>query len=162
MRGMRMTIIPVPVHRLKLTCGLVSGEVKIGVHPALPVEGVDVILGNDLAGTNVWADRVPPLVITQVPVLLPQKAEVKQKAKGEPDIDLLPACTVTRAMSREKNEAAQQSKTETKVILPLLLKTITKIELIQAQKSNPSLKALFESVLPTADMEAAVRLFCAG
>lgn len=36
MRGMGMTIIPAPVHKLKLTCGLVSGEVKVGVHPALP------------------------------------------------------------------------------------------------------------------------------
>ena len=33
-------------------CGLVQGEVAMGVRPALPLKGVDVILGNDLAGRD--------------------------------------------------------------------------------------------------------------
>lgn len=65
MCGMWMAIIPVPVHRLKLTFGLVSGEVKVEVRPALPAEGVDLILGNDLARNKVWANGAPPLVVTQ-------------------------------------------------------------------------------------------------
>lgn len=93
-RGVGMTIIPISAHRLSLTCGLVSGEVKVGVCPALPVEGVDLILGNDLAGTKVWADSVPPLVVTWLPVLQPRK-EVQQDAKGEPDAGLFAACAVT-------------------------------------------------------------------
>lgn len=155
MRGMGMTIVPVPVHKLKLTCGLVSGEVEVGVRPALPVEGVDFILGNDLAGNKVWATSTPHFVVTQAPVVLPQK-EVDQKAKSEPD-DLFPACAVTRSMSREKKETAQQPKTETTVVLPVPLQTISKTELVQAQKSDPSLKILFESVSPTADMESAAQ-----
>lgn len=134
MRGMGMTIIPVPLHKLKLTCGLVSGEVKIGVRPALPVEGVDLILGSDLAGNKVWAASTPLLVVTQAPVLLPQKEEVDEKAKGEPD-DLFPVCAVTRSMSGDKKEAAQKPKTETTVNLPIPLQTISKIEWFQAQKS---------------------------
>lgn len=73
-----------PSHRLSLTCG----EVKVGVHPALPVEGVDLILVNDLAGTKAWADSVPPLVVTRLPVLQPQQEGVKPEAKGEPDVGL--------------------------------------------------------------------------
>lgn len=52
-------------------CGLVTGEVAVGVLPALPVEGVDIILGNDPAGNRAWAHAPPPNVITQVPVPLP-------------------------------------------------------------------------------------------
>lgn len=134
MREMRMTIIPAPVHKLKHTCGLVSGEVKVGVHPALPVEGVDLILGNDLAGNKVWAASAPLLVVTQAPVLLPQKEEVDEKAKGEPD-DLFPVCAVTRSMSGDKKEAAQKPKTETTVNLPIPLQTISKTQWVHAQKS---------------------------
>ena len=43
-----MSIIPVPVHKMELACGLVTGEVAVGVHPALLMEGIDMILGNDL------------------------------------------------------------------------------------------------------------------
>lgn len=67
---------------------------KVGVRPALPVEGVDLILSNDLAKNKVWATSAMLLVIFQAPGLLPQKEEVDQKAKGEPD-DLFPVCTVT-------------------------------------------------------------------
>lgn len=144
------------MHRLKLTCGFVSGEVEVGVRPALPVEGVDLILGNDLAGRKVWAHSAPPLVATQAPVLLPQQDEMNQKAKGEPD-ESFPACAVTRSMSRERKEAAQRPKRETTVNFPIPLQTISKTELIQAQKSDPSLKVLFESVLPTADMASAAQ-----
>jgi len=35
MRGMGMSIISVPVHKMELACGLVTGEVAVGVRPAL-------------------------------------------------------------------------------------------------------------------------------
>ncbi len=90
-----MTIIPVPVHRMELVCGLVSGEVAVGVHPALPVEGVDIILEYDLAGDRVWAEAPPPNVVTQVPVPLPLKLEVGKTAESEPEVELFPACAVS-------------------------------------------------------------------
>ena len=34
MRGMDLTVLPVPLHKLVLNCGLVQGEVAMGVHPA--------------------------------------------------------------------------------------------------------------------------------
>ena len=45
MQGMGMRIIPVPLHSMNIVCGLVGGEVVVGVRPQLPVEGVDIILG---------------------------------------------------------------------------------------------------------------------
>ena len=56
---MGLTVLPVPVHKLKLDCGLVQREVAMGVRPALPIPGVDIILGNDLCGSRVWASCPP-------------------------------------------------------------------------------------------------------
>ncbi len=112
---------------------------------ALPVEGVGVILGNDLAGDRAWAEASPPNVVTQVPVPLPSKLEVgKKTAESEPEVELFPACAVTRTMGRVKDEAAQQAQAEAKVVLiPVPLKSVSHSELIQEQKSDPSVKALF-------------------
>uniref|UniRef100_A0AAV2MFX4 Uncharacterized protein n=1 Tax=Knipowitschia caucasica TaxID=637954 RepID=A0AAV2MFX4_KNICA len=40
----------------------------MGVHPALPVDGATVILGNDIAGSRVWADVPPPVQVSDSPV----------------------------------------------------------------------------------------------
>jgi hypothetical protein len=36
-----------------LDCGLVKGEVVVGVRPSLPIEGIDIILGSNLASERV-------------------------------------------------------------------------------------------------------------
>lgn len=55
-RGMGLVPFSSPLHEVTLKCGLVEGDVDVGVRPQLPVEGVHMILGNDLAGSKVWAD----------------------------------------------------------------------------------------------------------
>lgn len=60
LRGMGLRVLPVPVHRLNLDCAFVQGEVPVGVRPALPVAGVDMIFGNELAGSRVWANMPAP------------------------------------------------------------------------------------------------------
>ncbi|PIK41670.1 hypothetical protein BSL78_21475 [Apostichopus japonicus] len=47
-----MEIISVPLHRVNLECGLVSGQVLVGVMSELPIKGVSMMLGNDLAGIS--------------------------------------------------------------------------------------------------------------
>ncbi|KAJ8349013.1 hypothetical protein SKAU_G00276020 [Synaphobranchus kaupii] len=54
--GIGSTQLNVPLHCVNLESDLVWGEVVVGVLSVLPVEGVDVILGNDLAGALVWGD----------------------------------------------------------------------------------------------------------
>ena len=46
-------MLSVPLHKVVLTSDLVVGEVELGVRPCLPMDGVDVILGNNLAGDRV-------------------------------------------------------------------------------------------------------------
>lgn len=56
-----MVTLWVPMHRFQLDSELVCGEVDMAVRSQLPVQGVDVILDNDLAGSRIWKDG-PPLV----------------------------------------------------------------------------------------------------
>ena len=64
MRGMGLDVVLFPEHKMNLDCELVQGEVPMGVRPALPIEGVDLILGNDLAGSRVWAKYSPPQAVS--------------------------------------------------------------------------------------------------
>lgn len=53
-RGINMHCVNVPLHTVYLRSDIVSGPVSLAVCPQLPVEGVDLILGNDLAGGTVF------------------------------------------------------------------------------------------------------------
>ncbi|XP_013877073.1 uncharacterized protein LOC106526898 [Austrofundulus limnaeus] len=67
-QDMGMNVLSVPRHKITLLCDLFQGEVSVGVRPALPVDGVAMILGNDIAGSRVWADVPPPAKVTNVPL----------------------------------------------------------------------------------------------
>ncbi|XP_062887897.1 phosphatidylserine decarboxylase proenzyme, mitochondrial isoform X1 [Mobula hypostoma] len=45
----------VPLHQIHLKSDLVSGPVMIGVRPELPMKDVEVLLGNELTGGNVFS-----------------------------------------------------------------------------------------------------------
>lgn len=50
MCGMEMGLIPVPRHKMVLSCDLVQGVVAVGVRPALPIHGVEMIWPVALCG----------------------------------------------------------------------------------------------------------------
>ena len=87
-QGVEVEPISVPLHRVKLQSNLVSGVVTVGIRPSLPVKGVDLILGNDLAGGKVSADPR----VTNIS-LCPNEAVIE-------DTKIYPACAITRAMAR--------------------------------------------------------------
>ncbi len=96
-RGIGLQTLSVPLHNLFFQSDLVNRSVVMGVRPSLPVEGVSVILGNNLAGDRVWRD-VPSLpVVTTCPTSL-----------GDMDIsqqypEVFVSCALTRAMSKKNN-----------------------------------------------------------
>lgn len=51
--GMGMTVLQVPLHNVILHSDLFQGQVTVGVRPALPIEGIRLILGNGVAGDRV-------------------------------------------------------------------------------------------------------------
>lgn len=66
--GMGLEILQVPLHNVVLYSDLFQGEVAVGVHPALPIEGITFILGNGVAGGRVLVDVLPlPPVVCQFP-----------------------------------------------------------------------------------------------
>lgn len=61
-RGIDTGVLQVPLHRVHLSSDLVGCSVVVGVRPSLPVPGVDLVMGNDQAGTVVWeGPKVIPL-----------------------------------------------------------------------------------------------------
>lgn len=79
-----MGYIPRPVHRIHIQSGLVMGFFPVAMCAALPVQGIVLFLGNDIAGGKV----TPTLEVLDSPWC------------GEPDTDfatspVFPACVLT-------------------------------------------------------------------
>ncbi|KAJ8040186.1 hypothetical protein HOLleu_14412 [Holothuria leucospilota] len=91
-KGVECGFISVPLHKINLKSDLVSGSVIVGVRPTLPVKGVSLLLGNDLAGGKVVANAI----LTDKPC---DYNSTEQLEKEFPN--LFPACAVTRAMSQK-------------------------------------------------------------
>ena len=54
--GVEMGVLEVPPHEVNIKSSLINGNIVIGMRPSLPVEGISLILGNDLAGEKVMVD----------------------------------------------------------------------------------------------------------
>ena len=55
--GVEIGISEVPLHEVNIKSSVINGNIVIGMRPSLPVEGISVILGNDLAGEKVMVDQ---------------------------------------------------------------------------------------------------------
>ena len=135
--GMGMVPFSVPLH-LVPNCGLVQGEVSVGVRPQLPIEGLHMILGNDLAGDKVWADGQPNVV---QPPTFPTVVEpsVTPLHLG----DIFPACAVTRAASRDAQRMVEPECLELPDSLLGDQLAGSQAELVAEQKADSSLMELF-------------------
>ena len=82
-----------PLHQINLTSKFISGPVTVGVSPTLPVKGIQMLLGNDLAGGK--------FILIPTPIV-----SEKAQSFNTPDDnqDLYPACAVTRAMAQREKE----------------------------------------------------------
>ena len=82
-----MGVLEVPLHELNIKSNLINGNIVIGMRPSLPVEGISLILGNDLAGekTERLAEKFP---------------------------GIFPASVVTRSMKAKKEAIKEQGKEE--------------------------------------------------
>lgn len=118
----------------------VEGEVVLSVRPSLPVSGVSVIVGNNLAGGHVWKDVAPPPVVS----LTPLKGQRDKVSQEFPEIFVSRA--VTRAMSRTQSpKCVEVSKYE---VPGLSVFPISRRALVVAQQKDPALQVLFAAVVP--------------
>ncbi|CAI5652968.1 uncharacterized protein LOC109203092 [Oreochromis niloticus] len=88
-----MGYAPRPVHRVFIKSKLDTGLFPVAVCPALPIEGVAMLLGNDIAGGLV----LPRLEVLDNP--LNQKTSDVSMHPG-----LYPACAITRAQARKDTD----------------------------------------------------------
>ncbi len=90
--------VSVPLHNVHLWSSLVSGPVTVGVRSSLPFEGIQLLLGNDLAGGKVVVNPV----VTAKPCVDQSDDPLEKEVP-----DLYPACAVTRSMSKKAVDTSQ-------------------------------------------------------
>ena len=101
--GVEMGILEVPLHEVNIKSSLINGNIVIGMRPSLPVEGISLILGNDLAGERVMVD---PRVVEK-----PRDDEETEKLAEKFPV-IFPASVVTRSMKAKKEAIKEQGKEE--------------------------------------------------
>ena len=100
--GIEMGILEVPLHEVNIKSSLMNGNIVIGMRPSLPVEGISLILGNDLAGERVMVD---PRVVEK------PRDDEKMERLAEKFPGMFPASVVTRSM-KAKEAIKEQGKEE--------------------------------------------------
>ena len=94
-----MGVLEVPLHEVNIKSSLINCNIVIGMRPSLPVEGISLILGNDLAGERVMID---PKVVEK-----PRDDEKTERLAG-----IFHASVVTRSMKAKKEAIKEQGKEE--------------------------------------------------
>ena len=102
-QGVKSEVISIPLHIVNLHTELVSGPVMVGAMTSLPVEGISLILGNDLAGNRVMTDPC----MCSTPRLSTESEESELQRSG-----VFPSCAVTRAMAKKNADSARDTMTE--------------------------------------------------
>ena len=77
-QGVKSEVISIPLHIVNLHAELVLGPVMVGGMTSLPVEGISLILGNDLARNQVMAD----LCVCSTPRLSTESEESQLQRSG--------------------------------------------------------------------------------
>ena len=101
--GVEMGVLEVPLHEVNIKSSLINGNIVIGMRPSLPVEGISLILGNDLAGEKVMVD---PRVVEK------PRDDEKTERLAEKFPGIFPASVVTRSMKAMKEAIKEQGKEE--------------------------------------------------
>ena len=101
--GVEMGVLEVPLHEVNIKSSLINGNIVIGMRPSLPVEGISLILGNDLVGKKVMVD---PRVVEK------PRDDEKTERLAEKFPGIFPASVVTRSMKAKKEAIKEQGKEE--------------------------------------------------
>ena len=101
--GVEMGILEVSLHEVNIKSSLINGNIVIGMRPYLPVEGISLILGNDLAGEKVMVD---PRVVKK------PRGDEKTERLAEKYPGIFPASVVTRSIKAKKEAIKEQGKEE--------------------------------------------------
>lgn len=90
-QGIELGVVRVPLHTVYLRSDIVTGLVKVAVRSQLPLKGISLILGNDLAGSKVSC--LPE--VTEHPCVSENDVLAQEFA------NVFRSCVVTRAQARK-------------------------------------------------------------
>ena len=128
--GVEMGVLEVPLHEVNIKSSLINGNIVIGTRPSLPVEGISLILGNDLAGEKVMVD---PRVVEK-----PRDDENTERL-AEKFPGIFPASVVTRSMKAKKEAIKEQGKEEIGLLGTFLENIDGKFEERNKEKADKAL-----------------------
>ena len=89
--------VSAPLVRVHLESDCFKGEAKVAITPDLPVQGIQLLLGNDLAGEKMGGKSLP--VLQEEPSA---PVDLEQLEADMPKV--FPLCAVTRSMSKKAHE----------------------------------------------------------
>ncbi|CAI5669654.1 unnamed protein product [Oreochromis niloticus] len=138
-RGVGMTYVPAPLHRIWVQSDLVSGVFPVAVCPCFPIDGVDFIMGNDIAGGKVY----PTPEVTKTPGPSPLSDALSRQ---HPDV--FPVGVLTRSHARRQEEVVDLSES---VVGSILEKDVMPSE----EEVGPDAKELAQEVAEPAPEPAA-------
>ena len=102
--GISGETMPIPLYKVALQSGLLSPNpqiVIIGVTEKLPVAGVEILIGNDLAGPRVVSEPI----LSSTPVCSASTEMLEKEFQ-----DCFPSCVVTRAQRTRLLQAESEDK----------------------------------------------------
>ena len=88
-----MGFVPAPLHRIHVQSNLKTGFFPVAVRPSFPIDGVDFIMGNDIAGDILYMNILyvyPSTEVVDIPI-----------AESRHD-DLFSVSVLTRAQARKQ------------------------------------------------------------
>ncbi|KAK7889547.1 hypothetical protein WMY93_025107 [Mugilogobius chulae] len=112
-KGIGLSYVPAPLHNVHIESKLVSGTFPVAVRDQFPVDGVDFIMGNDIAGGKVYPS---PEVVSQ-----PIDSEQDELSKQHPEV--FSVSVLTRAQTKK---LAQESDVDLcdSVLAPVFLEDL--------------------------------------
>ena len=96
-----MGVLEVTLHEVNINSNLINGNIVIGMRPSLPVEGISLIFGNDLAGEKVMAD---PSVVEK------PRDNRKTERLAEKVPGIFPGSVLTCSVKAKKEAMKEQGK----------------------------------------------------
>ncbi|CAI5660699.1 unnamed protein product [Oreochromis niloticus] len=138
-RGVGMTYVPAPLHRIWVQSDLVSGVFPVAVCPCFPIDGVDFIMGNDIAGGKVY----PTPEVTKTPDPSPLSDTL-----GRQYPDVFPVAVLTWSHAHRQEEVVDLSES---VVGSILEKDVMRSE----EEVGPDAKELAQEVAEPAPEPAA-------
>jgi len=98
-RGVGMSFVPAPLHRIWVRNDLINGVFPVAVRPCFPISGVDFIMGNYIAGGKVY----PTPEVTKTPVTGPELDVL-----GQQHPDVFPVSILTRSQVHKKSKDVEE------------------------------------------------------